>query len=198
MGSFTMEHTDGLTIPFTLRGFKGAVTVRYGPNTDPEGWGFGLLDLPFDLELVRGFPVCEARIKFSRPGYYAFMGWLQLVTAEETQTGETWVSVDTAPNVHDLEVPFSDFGHLPTMFDAPGPNPPRTDETWLAETFLVACPDVARTRTIGVVSGFHWGYRIESLKPTLLPAEVLTLNRWNDHLSYLSATFPSWTFVPST
>ncbi len=192
--SMRLGHTDDLNIPFTLRGFEGVVAVSYGPNTDPEGWGFGLLDLPFDLELVRGFPVCEARVQFSGPGYYAVMGWLQLITVSET-SGETWVSVDLAPNVHDLELP-CDFGHQPTMFDAPGPNPPRTDETWLAETFLVACPDVARTRAVEVVTGFSWGYRLEKLKPTLLPAEVLSKTRWNDHLTYLRGTFPSWTFAP--
>ncbi len=124
------------------------------------------------------------------------MGWLSLITVETE--GETRVVISQVPNQHGLELPFCDFGHLPTMFDAPGPNPPRADETWLAETFLFPCPDVARTRTVEVVTGFRWGYRLERLKPTLLPAEVLSKTRWNDHLAYLREAFPSWTFVHST
>lgn len=115
-----------------------------------------MLNLPFDLNLVRGFPVCEARVEFPGSGYYACMGWLQLVTVE-TEMGETRIAIDQVPNQHGLEWPFSDFGQRPTMFDAPVPNPPRRGEIWLAETFPVACPDVARTRTVEVVTGYRWG-----------------------------------------
>ena len=183
-----------LTLPFDLRGYSGKVTVFYGVNEDPEYWGFGLLNLPFSLESIRGFPICDARVEFSGSGYYGFMGWIQLITVQETDTGEVWVSVDQMPNQHGLELPFAEFGYLPTMFDAPGPNPPRSDETWLAETFLVACPDVARTREVEAIAGFSWGYILERMKPTVTPLEPLPLQRWNDHRSYLHETFPTWTF----
>ena len=183
-----------LTLPFDLRGCSGKVTVFYGVNEDPEYWGFGLLNLPFPLESIRGFPVCDARVEFSGPGYYGFMGWIQLVTIRDANTNEVSVSIDQMPNQHGLELPFAEFGYLPTMFDAPGPNPPRSDETWLAETFLVACPDVARTRTVEVVTGFSWGYELEAMKATSLPAQGLELAAWNKHLPYLKQTFPSWTF----
>ncbi len=186
-----------LTILFTLRGFDGRVLVRYEENTDPQGWGFGLLNLPFDLELVRGFPVCEVEIEYEGPGYYATMGRIQLVTVNETLSGETWTAIDQMPNQHGLELPFTEFGQKPTMFDAPGPNPPRSDETWLAETFLAICPDVGRTRTVETITGFSWGYRLEQMQPTLLPVEACSSECWNQHLPYLKETFPSWTFLPS-
>jgi len=186
-----------LTISFTLRGFDGQVFVQYEENTDPQSWGFELLNLPFDLELINGFPVCEAKLEYAGSGYYATMGWIQLVTVKETLSGETWTAVDQMPNQHGLELPFSFFGDRPTMFDAPGPNPPRSDETWLAETFLAVCPDVARTRTIEAAAGFSWGYRLEQMRPTLLPVEICASDRWNYHLPYLKETFPSWTFLAS-
>lgn len=43
---------------------------------------------------------------------------------------------------------------LETLFDAPGPKLPRSDETWLAESFLAACPDVARSKRVQGVAGF--------------------------------------------
>ena len=183
-----------LTLPFDLRGYSGKVTVFYGVNEDPEYWGFGFLNLPFPLEFIKGFPVCEARIDYEGQGYTATMGWIQLITVKDRATSETWVAIDQMPNQDGIDVPFTPFGHLPTMFDAPGPNPPRSDETWLAETFLVACPDVARTRTVEVVTGFSWGYELEAMKATSLPAQGLELAAWNKHLPYLKQTFPSWTF----
>ena len=186
-----------LKIPSVLRGFDGQVSVHYEANTDPQAWGFGLLTLPFDLELVKGFPVCEAFTEYAGPGYYATMGWIQLVTVKETLSGEMWTAVDQMPNQHGLELPFVEFGQRPTMFDAPGPNPPRSGETWLAETFLAICPDVGRTRTVQAIAGFSWGYRLEQMRPTLLPVEICSSERWNEHLIYLKETFPSWTFLSS-
>ena len=186
-----------MSIPFLLRGFEGNIQVRYEANTNPEGWGFGLLNLPFDLEPVKGFPVCEAKVEYGGPGYYATMGWIQLVTVNETLSGETWTAIDQTPNQHGLELPFMDFGQKPTMFDAPGPNPPRSDEIWLAETFLAVCPDVGRTRTVEAIAGFSWGYCLEQMRPTLLPVEICSLEHWNRHLPYLKETFPSWAFFPS-
>ena len=186
-----------LTIPFSLHGFLGRVVVHYEANTKPQGWGFELLNLPFALELIKGFPVCEAKIEYGGPGYYATMGWIQLVTVDDALSGETWTAIDQMPNQHGLELPFTPFGEKPTMFDAPGPNPPRSDETWLAETFLAICPDVARTRTVEAIAGFSWGYRLEKSRPTLLPAKTCSSERWNHHLPYLKETFPSWTFLPS-
>ncbi len=192
-----MFSSPALTIPFDLRGFPGHIAVRCETNTHPQQWGFGLLNLPFDLGLIEGFPVCEAKIEYAGPGYYATMGWIQLITVKETLSRETWTAVDQMPNQHGLELPFSFFGDRPTMFDAPGPNPPRSDETWLAETFLAICPDIGRTRTAQAIAGFSWGYRLEQMRPTLLPVEICSSERWNEHLTYLKETFPSWTFLSS-
>jgi hypothetical protein len=186
-----------LRLPFRLRGFEGRVEVFCEANHDPRGLGFGLLELPFALERVKGFPVCRAEVGYAGSGYHAVMGWIQLVSVREA-SGRSWTEVDLMPNHRDLETPFAAFGYLPTLFDAPGPNPPRSDETWLAESFLAACPDVARSKRVQGVAGFSWGYSLEAARPSLLEVAPLGPERWLAHLPHLEARFPSWTFLPAS
>ncbi len=186
-----------LTLPFHLRGQEGTVAIYYGVNHHPLAWRLDLLDLPFDLSLIEGFPVCQATLTYPGAGYQAVMGWIQLITVQETKTGKVWVSNDQWPNQQGSSIPFLSFGYLPTLFDAPGPNPPRTDEIWLAETFLVSCPDVGRSPTIRPVLGFRWGYTLVEMKPVLLPVEPLASSRWQAHLSFLREHYPSWEFLSS-
>lgn len=190
-----------LTIPFRLRGFDGHVTVRYGANDDPASWGFDLLRLPFEIARVRGFPVCEAEIAYGGTGYRAFMGWIQVITVTPHDTDSmpaaSWTAIDLLPVQAPDETPFTVFGSAPTFFDAPGPNPPRSDETWLAETFLAIVPDVARSRQIAALLGFSWGYALRAGQPTLLAAAMLGAEDWNKHLAYLGQHFPSWRFEPN-
>lgn len=63
-----------LTIPLTLRGWEGQVTATFVINDDPLGWGFGSIELGFDPELTRGYPVCTATIAYQGAGYDAVMG----------------------------------------------------------------------------------------------------------------------------
>jgi hypothetical protein len=46
--------------PFTLHGREGSVTVEYGPNDDPERWGYGILGLPWPARLAERLPVLTA------------------------------------------------------------------------------------------------------------------------------------------
>ncbi len=63
-----------LTLPFKLRGHSGTVSVRYEANQDPVHWGFDLLNLSFDIEQTRGFPVFDARTRYDSEGLRAIMG----------------------------------------------------------------------------------------------------------------------------
>jgi len=182
-----------LTIPFYLRDYPGSVAVYYGVNQNPQHWGFHL----FGREGAAGYPICQAIIDFAGPGYYAFMGWLQLVSIQEAEAEHATIFLDTWPNLFDADVPFAEFGYLPTLFDAPSPDPALDDQTWQAESFLVVCPDVFFSRKIIEVVGFRWGYTIEQAKPTIRPVEVLPQARWNQHLSFLRKRLPSWEFLSS-
>ena len=127
-----------LELPFRLRGHDGVVAVSYGVNEDPDAWGFDVFELPFDRGLVRGFPLMLATIAYAGPGYRALMGWIQVVTVEEHTPPRTWASVDVYPMHWQVETPFVTFGQSPALYDAPGPNPPRANERWTAETFLAS------------------------------------------------------------
>jgi hypothetical protein len=141
-----------LTLDFRLRGYSGRVAVAYEENRDPHSVGFDALGLPFDLALTVGYPTCRATVEYAGPGYRAYMGWIQLVTNHDPATGTETVSNDVLPIHRDIDSPFVTFGVAPTFFDAPA-NPDHDSEDWIADTFLVACPDVARTRCVAALAG---------------------------------------------
>lgn len=181
-------------IPFQVRGSSGRIRVVYGVNSDPERWGFHLLDLPFDISRVEGFPIFQATIDYGGSGYHGYMGWIQVVTVTET-SGESWASVDVAPMLWESDSPFAAFGYLPGMFDAPGPNPPRSDETWVAETFLAVVPDIARTRRVRAVCGLRWGYDLQRASATPRPLETASEADWGRCVGVLREAYPSWEFA---
>lgn len=191
------DFSQRLTLPFRLRGGDGRVTVRYGTNHDAKRWGFDLLGLPFDLKSIEGFPVFEASVDYPTAGYRGVMGWVQLVTVTDTKTGVAETTVDQLPIFRDLEVPFMALGAPATAFDAPGPNPPRTDETWTAWTFLTICPDVGRTKRLVPVIAVRWGHVLVDGKATAVPVEAVSLDHWDRLAPVLRSRFPSWRFLPA-
>jgi hypothetical protein len=186
-----------LELPFRLRGHDGVVSVSYGVNEDPDAWGFDLFDLPFDRALVRGFPLMLATITFAGSGYRALMGWIQVATVEERTPPRTWSSVDVYPMHWETDTPFVTFGHAPALFDAPGPNPPRANERWTAETFLAICPDGARSRIVAPVLGFRWGYELDQMRATPFPPVSSSEEEWRRCLVTLEEGYPSWEFRPA-
>jgi hypothetical protein len=183
-----------LVLPFRLRGYDGRVSVFYGVNRHPARWGFQHLGLPFDIALTGGFPVCRAVVDYAGEGYHAVMGWIQVVTVTDA-TGVR-ASVDDFPMHRGLETPFAEFGERPTLFDAPGPNPPRSDETWMAESFLAVVPDVARSRRVQAVLGFRWGYELTAMRATPLPVEAASETDWQRCLDALRRDYPAWVLAP--
>jgi hypothetical protein len=189
----TDRPAESLTIPFHLRGYNGWVSVCYLTNTDPAAWGFNLLALPFDISLAAGFPVCWATIDYAGVGYHAVMGWIQVVTVTDS-SGRTRSSVDVSPIFWQTDSPFADFGHLPTLFDAPGPNLPRANETWVAESFLTIVPDVARSRRVRAVLGFRWGYDLREMRATPRSLELTSAADWRRCVAVLRERYPNWEF----
>jgi hypothetical protein len=185
-----------LVLPFRRDGRGGRVLMHYGVTTDPVAVGFGLAAAAgFDPVRFRGFPVIRAEVEFEPDGYHATFGWLQVIS----RTGgaaEPAVEVDLPPLYAGLDLPLAAFGHLPTMFDAPA-NPHHPDGDWVAETFLVAVPDIARSRRLAALTGFRWGYRLHDGTPTALPAEPTGPDRWAAHRPMLARDYPSWAFMDS-
>ena len=67
--------------------------------------------------------------------------------------------------------------------------------TWLAHAFLAATPLEGDGRTVVPLQGFSWGFAVASAEVTLTPPEPLPPDAWVDHLPYLRACYPRWTFA---
>lgn len=191
-----MSAGPALVLPFACRGGAGSVRVHYGVSADPVGVGFDLVAVGFDEELFRGFPAMRAEVSFDQDGYRAIFGWLQIISRTTAATGDVDVGVDLPPLLAGADWPLAGFGYLPTMFDAPA-NPDHPDGDWVAETFLVAVPDVGRTRQLAALTGFRWGYRLAAARPALLPASPVGPERWKAHQPMLAGAYQSWSFLDS-
>jgi hypothetical protein len=195
-------------IPFTLNDRSGRVTVTYGPGQDPVQAGFDALPgLNFDLRLCLGYPVLQAQIDdYAGSGYRTICGWIQIITrecygredAERTNLLRSR-SIDLFPAMHGAGIPWSVYGNLPGLFDAPCLNLGDNAElTWIADTFLTTVPLRSREQEIDRLLGFRWGYREygpTAGKPVeLLPLQVTDGQAWNHHLDFLRQEFGAWTF----
>jgi hypothetical protein len=189
-----MAELERTTIPFTLRGVGGLVTVEFGSNDDPRRWGYDVLKI-YEPEHARGFPVVQANVEHPSQGYAAEMGWVQIVRYEVFDPGEEERTTvfDAPPQLSETETPYMAFGVLPTMFDAPSIVGVR-DAVWDADTFLVVTPDAVLSRILRPLCGFRWGYRIEAGRIRLAPILLADDDDWRRNLDGLRGRFPSWTF----
>lgn len=185
------EHT--LDLPFRLRDRDGTVHVEVDENRDPEEIGHALVAIGYDVERFRGFPIVTGTIAYGGIGARAWMGWLQVIERHDDD-GTVVASVDAPPLTEDS--PLYTFGYLPTFSDFPA-NPDHPDGNWIADAFLIAIPDVVRTRRLAPVTAFRWGYRLLGSRAVerFAPAEI-PLTVWEGHRSLLETAFPTWAFLP--
>jgi hypothetical protein len=136
----TSNSPPTVTMKFALRGEEGRVTIAYSVNEDPARWGFDLLDLDWQIEVSRGFPVIQAEPSFPREGYAGVLGWVQVVDYVVVRDGvfeeRVWVVPDVPPQSLDANMPYVAFGINPVFFDAPAS--PEKNVDWTARTFLSA------------------------------------------------------------
>jgi hypothetical protein len=188
----TAEHA--LDVPFRLRDRDGTVHVEVAPNTDPVEVGHPLVAVGYDEQKFRGFPVVTASVEYDGIGFRAWMGWLQVIERHDDD-GTTTESVDIPPLFEGS--PLYTLGYLPTFCDCPG-NPDHPDGDWVAHAFLVAIPDVVRTRRLYPVAGFRWGYRLVDGRPVDRFAPItLDFDAWESHRSLLESEYPDWAFLPA-
>jgi hypothetical protein len=81
-----------MTLPFSLLGRGGTVTVVYRANDDPERWGYSVLGLAWPPRLAEGLPVLEARVSSPLEGYAAVMGWIQVVRIHVSEASTSLVA----------------------------------------------------------------------------------------------------------
>jgi hypothetical protein len=175
---------------FELHGRPGEVSVAYGINTDPEGWGYGVLGLPYESHVANGFPVVEASVRYEGLGYLAFMGWIQIVRYTYGDDPLV-VIVDRPPSLLDADMPFAAAGPCPSLFDAPSTT--RTNAHWLADDFLVASPDAVMTKTLRPIYSFRWGYDSDANGTvTARPCESQPLGAWAELRPLIAERHPAW------
>lgn len=192
---------------FSLHDRAGTVAVAFAANSDPEGWGYGILGLPWPSSLATGLPVLKARVSFEGDGYLAVMGWIQVVRIEVSGSSRSLVPgvekapagehawVDGPPQLSGLGVPFVSFGVCPTLFDSPAST--ESDVRFLADSFLTASPDGPISRRSRPCFGMRWGYSTQAgQSPELIPPKPLDANHWHGALSLLQETFADWHFDP--
>ena len=140
-----------LELPFALRGHSGRVQVTVQANRDPRASGHELVAANFDAITFQGFPIAMASIEYDAAALRAIMGWVQVIRHLDTHGKVTDLAVDRFP-LGPEDSPLYGYGYLPVFFDAPA-NPDHPDGVWQADTWLVAIPDVIRTRRLaGIVA----------------------------------------------
>ena len=193
MAAMAGEFPMMLDLDFDLRRRRGTVHVEVTPNDDPEDLGHPLVAIGYDVGLFRGFPVITATMSYDGTGPRAWMGWVQVIDRHDDE-GTVVSSVDLA-GLMGGDAPLYTFGYLPTLSDFPA-NPDHPDGDWVAHAFLVAVPDVVRSRVLAPVLGFRWGYRLESHRPVDLFAPTpLSSEEWESHRVLLESEYPTWTFL---
>lgn len=184
-----------LDLPFRLRDRDGQVHVEIVPNTDPEDLGHPLVAVGYDRESFVGFPCITGAISYDGAGPRGWMGWVQVIERRDTD-GTVSTGVDLAP-VFAEGSPLYAFGYLPTFSDFPA-NPDHPDGDWIAETHLVAIPDVVRSAVLVPVVGFRWGYRLQDHRCVeLFAPERLSPSAWDDRRAFLVDEHPTWRFEPA-
>lgn len=180
--------------------------MSFGTNDDPDRWGYGILGLPWPVELARGLPVLEARVDIDLQGYAAVMGWIQVVQIRVADTSTSLVTggekappgvhrwVDGPPQLRALGVPFVSFGVCPSLFDAPAST--ESDVEFVADSFLTVSPDGLISRISQPCFGFRWGYSTAAGgTPELLAPDVVPDAEWASAQPVLREAYPEWTFA---
>lgn len=183
-----------LTLPFVLHGARGQVLVQLGANVEPDELGGHLLAPGTPDAAAAGFPVCQARIEYEREGYFAAMGWVQLVRSTDGHRPDDF-ELDPLALFRGVDTPYAFFGIRPSLFDAPSRDS-RAAMSWQARSFLCASPDLVMSRTALPICAFSWGFAIteDGNEPLLVAPQQLSLDAWQEHLRLLERSHPTWRF----
>ena len=181
-------------IRFKLRDRNGQVTIKYGPNEEPEELGLQRLNLKHNISRSMGFPAIETRIQYPGKGYDAFMGWIEIVRfrlfmGAAGYSGNLTEVVDMPQCFNGADSPFCCYGSKPAFFDAPSVT--YGGIRWEAHTWLAVTPDVVTGRTVRPILGFSRGYFKEKERPELASLDVLTEDNWKEDVKVLGRKWGS-------
>lgn len=161
------------------------MNIEYGINKEPNTLGFSELDLPFNEEVAKDFPVCEASVSYSGKGYHSVFGWIQTIDMDIKDDNQQSSFVDVGALFKEADMPFFSFGNLPTLFDAPCIKSV-SNMSWTAKAFLVTVGNIMMTKDVYYVIGFEWGYEIINGTPQIKPIKELKMKDWNTKTEFLN------------
>ncbi len=176
------------SVPFVFHGKQNAVTVHYAPMSDAKTSGFHVLNLPFDPEACKGYPMVHACFEaLNLMGYERYCGWIQFIRREEYSEVDDEAplricyELDVPDDLQELGLPYFAFGYPPELFDAPCRNLRGSKKlVWTAYTYLVDIPSRINAYQLRYLAGFSWGYT-ENVRDevSLLEFRLLTEDDWN-------------------
>lgn len=175
-----------MQIPFAYGGQRGHIDVCCVPMTDPVRQGKSPKEL--------GLPACTATISFPAEGYWALLGWVQLVAVGPPGQPPVWVA-DPFDLFEDSTSPYAWFGIRPTLFDAPS-RLVDTNLRWRARSFLATTPWDESGRIVRPLAAFEWGFDLDGRGEVAVCEPIgLPLSEWASHTAYLRARYPRWVFT---
>ncbi|GCD99344.1 hypothetical protein [Embleya hyalina] len=177
-----------MILPFVREGRTGSVAVTVERVDDPAAIG--------QTVEARDFPCLTARVTYPEHGYGAMFGWVQMVRSTDGAAGGDAFGMDPFVLFPDSRSPYCYFGLNPTLFDSPA-RLDREPMSWLAHTFLAWTP-IAETieRHVVPLVGFDWGFDVDATGDVAIrDAAPLPDSAWTDHLPFLVARHPTWTFA---
>jgi hypothetical protein len=180
-----------LSIPFSLRGLSGLISVSVTGNTDPDAIGYLLLSDGQPTDAACGFPVCRATVTYPAEGYAAMFGWTQMVRSTDSDPAR--FEMDPIALYQQIPTPYAFFGVRPELFDAPSRNS-RYDMDWQAHSFLCVSPDAVLTRHVQAIAGFSWGFTIDHQAITFTRPAAVGPETWDSHLELLKTSYLAWSF----
>lgn len=184
---------EGKELEFLVRNYPGKVEIKYDINNEPNILGFSELNLPFNTETAKDFPVCKADVSYDGKGYYSVFGWIQTIDMYIRDDEQQTSFVDVGTLFKKSDMPFFSFGSCPTLFDAPCIKSVN-NMNWTARAFLVTAGNIMQTKDIYYVTGFEWGYEIIKGVPHIKPIRELNVEDWNAKIELLKKEYSNWDF----
>ena len=175
-----------MVLDFTLRGLPGWVEISLEPNHDPDSLG--------KPATARDFPVCTATVTYRGGGYWAALGWIQVVRSTDNASGGKQFEMDPFEPLGQLEHPFCFFGFAPTLFDAPSRGS-RAPLEWTAHSFLSFVTADSQRREARAILGFSWAFSVRDESFTYEAPSALSSFDWDVHLALLRREHPAWGFA---
>src|SRR5271170_1994855 len=187
-----------LVVRFSRGGNSGVVRAYYGITSRAADGGFSAVKGWRQMSVTgTGFPAIKCSVESDRPGYWGYLGWVQVLTQEFSGKSAPIGKVDQLPSFLRVNSPFLSVGYAPSVFDAPAFDARPPDE-FRARLFLCTLPIMSRREAIAPLAGLRWGFhrRIDGEGHVPHALEEATADDWRKVRDELVERNPGWSYAP--